>query len=371
MENKFYILALGCKVNTYEIEAIKEELINLGYEQTFLIDDANYIIINTCCVTNTAQAKSRQKLHSLHKQNPNAKIIAMGCYVQGFTNEVSQMNFVNLLVGTNKRSKIKDYFPNLNLNNSINLVEEVKNNVEYENLHVSSYSENTRAFLKIQDGCNNFCSYCIIPYVRGTIKSRPLNEILLETENFLKKGYKEIVLTGIHTGSYGKDLSNFTFSDLVEKLINFEKLYRLRISSIEESEIDEKLISILKSNKKTTTDYRTAFAQAIGTTGTISKIVKMAFGTDGEDDGQGNPAPPTDNGPLNNVVLTKNIKEVTYPVETSVCFEAEIEAGEYTGAINEVALIDEQEQTAAKMRLLTSKGVDAESGAIFKWTVEF
>ena len=136
-----------------------------------------------------------------------------------------------------------------------------------------------------------------------------------------------------------------------------------------QSEFDQD--TFLKSNKKTTTDYRTAFAQAIGTTGTISKIVKMAFGTDGEDDGQGNPAPPTDNGPLNNVVLTKNIKEVTYPVETSVCFEAEIEAGEYTGAINEVALIDEQEQTAAKVRLLTSKGVDAESGAIFKWTVEF
>lgn len=129
--------------------------------------------------------------------------------------------------------------------------------------------------------------------------------------------------------------------------------------------------TFLKSNKKTTTDYRTAFAQAIGTTGRISKIVKMAFGIAGETDEQGNPAPPTDNGSLNNVVLTKNIKEVTYPVETSVCFEAEIEAGEYTGAINEVALIDEEEQTAAKMRLLTSKGVDAESGAIFKWTVEF
>ncbi|WP_370839765.1 hypothetical protein [Megamonas funiformis] len=129
--------------------------------------------------------------------------------------------------------------------------------------------------------------------------------------------------------------------------------------------------TFLKSNKKTTTDYRTAFAQAIGTTGRISKIVKMAFGIAGETDEQGNPAPPTDNGSLNNVVLTKNIKEVTYPVETSVCFEAEIEAGEYTGAINEVALIDEEEETAAKMRLLTSKGVDAESGAIFKWTVEF
>lgn len=129
--------------------------------------------------------------------------------------------------------------------------------------------------------------------------------------------------------------------------------------------------TFLQSNKKTTTDYRAAFAQAIGTTGTIAKIVKMAFGTEGEVDGQGNPAPPSDNGNLNNVVLTKDITSVTYPFETSVCFEAEIEAGEYTGAINEVALIDEEEQTAAKMRLLTSKGVDAESGAIFKWIVEF
>lgn len=129
--------------------------------------------------------------------------------------------------------------------------------------------------------------------------------------------------------------------------------------------------TFLKSNKKTTTDYRTAFAHAIGTTGTISKIVKMAFGTQGEVDGSGNPAPPTDNGNLNHVVVTKEIKKVTYPVETSVCFEAEISAGDYVGAINEVALIDEQNKTAAKMRLLTSKGVDAESGAVFKWTVEF
>lgn len=151
---------------------------------------------------------------------------------------------------------------------------------------------------------------------------------------------------------------------------NVNTTHTLAINGAEvQSEFDQD--TFLKSNKKTTTDYRTAFAQAIGTTGTISKIVKMAFGTAGETDGQSNPAPPTDNGPLNNVVLTKNIKEVTYPVATSVCFEAEIEAGEYTGAINEVALIDEQDKTAAKMRLLTSKGVDAESGAVFKWTVEF
>lgn len=128
--------------------------------------------------------------------------------------------------------------------------------------------------------------------------------------------------------------------------------------------------SFLLSNKKTTT-YRAAFAQAIGTTGTIVKIVKMAFGIKGETDEQGNPAPPSDDGDLNEVVLTKDITNVTYPVNTSVCFEAEIEAGEYTGDINEVALIDEENRTAAKMRLLTSKGIDAESGAVFRWTVEF
>ena len=129
--------------------------------------------------------------------------------------------------------------------------------------------------------------------------------------------------------------------------------------------------TFLQSNKKTTTDYRAAFAQAIGTTGQIAKIVKMAFGIAGETDDQGNPAPPSDNGNLNNVVLTKDITSVTYAVETSVQFEAEIEAGDDTGNINEVALIDEEERTAAKMRLLTSKGIDAESGAVFRWTIEF
>lgn len=125
------------------------------------------------------------------------------------------------------------------------------------------------------------------------------------------------------------------------------------------------------SNKKTTTDYRAALAQAIGTTGTIAKIVKMSFGTGGETDAQGNPAPPANNGPLNAAVLTVNIKSVTYPVETTVCFEAEIPVGTVTAAINEVALIAEGDVTAARMRLLTSKGTDAESGLNFKWNMEF
>lgn len=127
----------------------------------------------------------------------------------------------------------------------------------------------------------------------------------------------------------------------------------------------------LASNKKTTADYRAALAQAIGTTGTIAKITHMAFGDAGEVDEQGNPLPPTENGPLNNVVITKPITAVTYPVQTTACFEAEILQGEVTAAINEVALIDSAGNTAAKMRLLTSKGTDAESGLIFRWYVEF
>lgn len=129
--------------------------------------------------------------------------------------------------------------------------------------------------------------------------------------------------------------------------------------------------TFLKSNKKTTATYRAALAQAIGTTGTIAKVISMAFGTGGETDSQGNPAPPSDDGNLNTVVLTKPITAVTYPVATSVAFEAEVTAGEFTGLINEVALVDDQNRTAAKIRLLTSKGVDAESGLHFKWTVEF
>lgn len=143
-------------------------------------------------------------------------------------------------------------------------------------------------------------------------------------------------------------------------------------NTLEVTDLDEfNQETFLQTNKKTTATYRTALAQAIGTTGVIAKVVKMAFGTGGEVDSQDNPAPPTDDGDLNTVVLTKNIKSITYPVPTSVCFEAEITAGEVTAAINEVALIDDQERTVAKMRLLTSKGVDAESGLNFKWTVEF
>ena len=179
--NTFYIYSLGCKVNSYEIEAIKDDLLKKGYIQ---VDEesADYVIVNTCCVTNTAASKSRQKINSIHKNNPNASIIVMGCYVQGFEEEVKQIEGVKLLVGTKDRSKIKEYIDSL--------------------------------------------------------------------DEQLSLGYKEIVLTGIHTGSYGKDLSDYTFTDLVKDLLKLDDLYRLRISSIEESEITDELIDLLNTNEK-------------------------------------------------------------------------------------------------------------------------
>lgn len=246
----FFTYTLGCKVNTYELESIKEQLLNKGYIQTSDVKDANYIIINTCCVTNTAQSKSRQKISSFRLQNPNVILIVMGCYVQGFEDELKEKYNVNLLVGTKDRKKIIEYIENLQLQEQVSLVVSAKENNVYENLEVNSYTENTRAFLKIQDGCNNFCSYCIIPYVRGQIKSRNKEDVLKEAKEFVNKGYKEIVLIGIHTGSYGKDLNSYTFSDLVEEIIQIEGLQRLRISSIEESEIDDKLIYLLVNSNK-------------------------------------------------------------------------------------------------------------------------
>lgn len=245
--NTFYIYSLGCKVNSYEIEAIKDELLKKGYMQVDEVS-ADYVIVNTCCVTNTAASKSRQKINSIHKNNPNASIIVMGCYVQGFEEEVKQIEGVKLLVGTKDRNKIKEYIDSID--EQVSLVSDVKEFVEYENLSISSSTENTRAYLKIQDGCNNFCSYCIIPYVRGTIKSRKRKDVIDEAKHLLSLGYKEIVLSGIHTGSYGKDLSDYTFTDLVKDLLKLDDLYRLRISSIEESEITDELIDLLNTNEK-------------------------------------------------------------------------------------------------------------------------
>ena len=237
---------LGCKVNAYELSAISSLLIKEG----FVEDNQNpdVVIINTCSVTATADQKSRQHIRKMQKLYPNAIIAVMGCYAQGNYKFIEEEIKPTILLGTSHRKDVVELIKQaLNDHQYKTLVEENTRQFEYEELGITSYSENVRAFLKIQDGCNNFCTYCIVPYRRGKMRSREKENVIKEAEYLLQQGYQEIVLSGIHVGGYGQDLENCSFSDLVEELSNIPNLKSLRISSIEESEIDDKLIKLIQT----------------------------------------------------------------------------------------------------------------------------
>ena len=237
---------LGCKVNAYELSAISSLLIKEG----FVEDNQNpdVVIINTCSVTATADQKSRQHIRKMQKLYPNAIIAVMGCYAQGNYKFIEEEIKPTILLGTSHRKDVLELIKQaLNDHQYKTLVEENTRQFEYEELGITSYSENVRAFLKIQDGCNNFCTYCIVPYRRGKMRSREKENVIKEAEYLVQQGYQEIVLSGIHVGGYGQDLENCSFSDLVEELSNIPNLKSLRISSIEESEIDDKLIKLIQT----------------------------------------------------------------------------------------------------------------------------
>lgn len=244
----FYIYSLGCKVNSYECANISTRLL----EEGFVYDAKNpdIIIINTCSVTHVADQKSRQHIRKFRKNYPTSIIAVMGCYAQANSDFIKNELHADIVIGTSNRDELVDFIKEylkehkqiLNVNPDIR-------NYDYEELGITSYSENIRAYLKIQDGCDNFCTYCIIPYRRGKSRSRDFDMVIKEAKELVNKGYKEIVLTGVHIGKYGQDTGS-SFSDLVEELCKIEDLYRLRISSIEESEIDNKLISLIASNDK-------------------------------------------------------------------------------------------------------------------------
>ena len=237
---------LGCKVNAYELSAISSLLIKEG----FVEDNQNpdVVIINTCSVTATADQKSRQHIRKMQKLYPNAIIAVMGCYAQGNYKFIEEEIKPTILLGTSHRKDVVELIKQaLNDHQYKTLVEENTRQFEYEELGITSYSENVRAFLKIQDGCNNFCTYCIVPYRRGKMRSREKENVIKEAEYLVQQGYQEIVLSGIHVGGYGQDLENCSFSDLVEELSDIPNLKSLRISSIEESEIDDKLIKLIQT----------------------------------------------------------------------------------------------------------------------------
>ena len=241
---------LGCKVNTYETAAIWKTFEDAGYEKVDFDDLADVYVINTCSVTNTGDSKSRQYIRRAIKKNPDAVVVAMGCYVQMNEDEVSKIEGVDIVLGNKDKGKVLDLVEEfIKERKQIKHVNDLSRYREFEELDAFEF-ENTRAFLKIQDGCNNFCTYCIIPFARGRLRSRSKENVLLEAKKIVDAGYKEIVLTGIHTGGYGEDLDNYKFSDLVSDLLEIKGLERLRISSIEINQIDDKLLNILKNNPK-------------------------------------------------------------------------------------------------------------------------
>lgn len=242
----FIIKFLGCKVNSYEADALANSLLSKGLIEC---NDNNptYIIINTCSVTHVSGAKSRKMVRFYRQKYRSAIIIVMGCESQFNSEEFKEIG-ANIILGTSYRDKILDFIDEYKKNNeTIIKNDNFKDIKKYENLSVSHFLYNTRAYVKIQDGCNNFCSYCLIPYLRGRSRSRNKDLVIKEIQDLIKNGYKEIVLTGIDMCSYGLDLEPKTnFSNLLEEiLIKCPSLYRLRISSIESSQIDDKFIDLL------------------------------------------------------------------------------------------------------------------------------
>ncbi|MCQ2753189.1 MAG: tRNA (N(6)-L-threonylcarbamoyladenosine(37)-C(2))-methylthiotransferase MtaB [Bacilli bacterium] len=247
---KLITRSLGCKVNAYETGAVAAKLYQAGFKRG---DDKHFdvALINTCTVTHVASQKSRQHIRQLRKLNPNAIIVVMGCYANHHPKEVLKECAADIVVGVNERKKIptliKNYQAKHKKQQAVQTIDYLRHKVKYEELGIAPLFENTRAYVKISDGCNNFCSYCTIPTTRGRLRSRDPHAILLEIRELLKRGYKEIVLTGIDTSSYGQEFKHYRFADLLKDiLIKFPKLYHLRISSIEISEIDYHFLTLLK-----------------------------------------------------------------------------------------------------------------------------
>lgn len=245
----FMVVNLGCKVNAYEIDAIANMMEDKGY----VLDNINpdMIVVNTCSVTSTSDSKSRQKIRHLIKQHPNAIMCVMGCYSQMNAIQASEIEGVCVVIGTKYRDKILDYALKYEkTGNKIIKIDDNTNDLKFENLVVYNFYDNTRAYLKIQDGCNNFCSYCIIPYTRGRVRSKPSKLVIKEAQTLVAKGYFELVLTGIHTGAYGIEFDSYCFYDLLKDLLdNVKGLRRLRISSIEINELSDEIIELMKNNK--------------------------------------------------------------------------------------------------------------------------
>ncbi|MBB5173947.1 tRNA (N(6)-L-threonylcarbamoyladenosine(37)-C(2))-methylthiotransferase MtaB [Texcoconibacillus texcoconensis] len=242
---------LGCKVNHYETEAIWQLFKEEGYEQVDFQQGSDVYVINTCTVTNTGDKKSRQVIRRAIRKNPDAVVCVTGCYAQTSPAEVMAIPGVDIVVGTQDRHKLIPYIREYQKEREpINGVSNIMKTRVYEEMDVPSFTDRTRASLKIQEGCNNFCTFCIIPWARGLLRSRDPESVVTQAKQLVEAGYKEIVLTGIHTGGYGEDMKDYQFADLLRELENVDGLKRIRISSIEASQITDEVIDVIDHSNK-------------------------------------------------------------------------------------------------------------------------
>ena len=245
---------LGCKVNAYETEAMQQMLEEAGYEIVPFSEKADVYVINTCSVTNMADRKSRQMIHRARKQNPDAVIVAAGCYVQAQADMGELDENIDIVIGNNKKKDLirllEEYFKE-DIPEQMQEVIDINHTFEYESLHLSRTAEHTRAYLKVQDGCNQFCSYCIIPYARGRVRSRAKEDVVAEVTDLAKNGYQEVVLTGIHLSSYGIDFENEdNLLSLIRAVHEIEGIKRIRLGSLEPRIITEEFVQAIAALPK-------------------------------------------------------------------------------------------------------------------------
>ena len=251
MNQKIASYALGCKVNQYESEAIAELFAEKGYDVVSIEDQADVYIINTCTVTNFGDKKSRQLIRKVKGQNPDAIVAVVGCYAQTAPEEISAVEGVNLVIGTKDKSQVvkmvEDYRKEMGVQN---FVTDIMHERVFEPLEIKRLQNRTRAYLKIQDGCSQFCSYCIIPYARGPIRSRAPQDVIAEVKRLAENGFREVVLTGIHVASYGKDRKDITLTEIIQQVHAVEGIERIRFSSIEPNVVTEEFAQAMAALPK-------------------------------------------------------------------------------------------------------------------------
>ena len=254
---KVAFYTLGCKVNQYETEAMLELFEKEGYEKAETEDYADVYVINTCTVTHMSDRKSRQYIRRMKKKNPDAIIAVVGCYSQVSPEEILSIDEVNLVMGTNDRKKIVEEVKKIDASRKVSTVDDIMKVKAFEEIEINKTNGKTRAFLKIQDGCDRYCSYCIIPYARGRVRSRDLESIVKEVENLAANGYKEVVLTGIHVASYGKDIkeTDIKLLDVIKQINDIEGIERIRLSSVEPILFTDEFVEAVSAMDKVCPHY--------------------------------------------------------------------------------------------------------------------